>query len=73
MINDVFVDKAKHIYIVMPMHNLIEYSDIYSDTLERLWQFKRDEISVNNADLPIDNSQSFKYKAALVEKKTADA
>ena len=31
-INDVFVDEANHIYIAMPMYNLIEYSDNYSDT-----------------------------------------
>ena len=38
-----------------------------------LWQFKRDEPPVNNADdLTIDNSQSLKYKAALVGK-TKDA
>ena len=50
---------------------MIEYSDNYSDTLGSLWQFKRDEVSVDNADLTINNSQSFKYKAALVER-TAD-
>ena len=52
----------------MPMYNLIEYSDNYSDTSGSLWQFKRDEVPANNADLTIDNSQSFKYKAPLVEK-----
>ena len=31
-INDVFIDEANHIYIPMPMYNLIEYSDNYSDT-----------------------------------------
>ena len=56
----------------MPMYNSIEYSDNYSDTSGSLWQFKRDKVSVNNDDLTIDNSQSFKYKAALLEK-TADA
>ena len=71
-INDVFVDEANHIYIAMPMYNLIEYSDNYSDTSGSLWQFKRDEVPANNADLTIDNSQSFKYKAALLGK-TADA
>ena len=62
-INDIFVDEANHIYIAMPMYNLIEYSNNYSDTSESLWQFKRDEVSNNNADLTIDDSQSFKYKA----------
>ena len=26
-INDMFVDAANHIYIAMPIYNLIEYSD----------------------------------------------
>ena len=56
----------------MSMYNLIEYSDNYSDTSGSLWQFKRDEVPANNADLTIDNSQSFKYKAALLGK-TANA
>ena len=63
-----FVDKANHIYITMPMYNLIEYSNNYSDTPGTLWKFKRDEVLANNADLTINNSQSFKYKAALVGK-----
>ena len=67
-----FVDEANHIYIAMPMYNFIEYSDNYSDTSGSLWQFKRDEVPANNADLSVDNSQSFKYKTALVEK-MADA
>ena len=71
-INDVFVDEANHIYIAMPMYNLIEYSDNYSDTSGSLWQFKRDEVPPNDADLSIDNFQSFKYEAALVGK-IADA
>ena len=54
------------------MYNLIEYSDNYSDTSGCLWQFKRDEVPNNDADLSIDNSKSFKYKAAIVGK-TADA
>ena len=63
-----FVDAANQIYIAMPMNNLIEYSDIYSDTSGSLWQFKREEAPANNADLTIDNSKSFKYKAALTGK-----
>ena len=30
-INENFVDEAEHINIAMPMFNLIEYSDNYSD------------------------------------------
>ena len=44
-INDVFVDEANHIYIAMPLYNLIEYSNNYSDTSGSLWQFKRDEVT----------------------------
>ena len=51
---------------------MIEYSNNYSGTSGSLWQFKRDEVPPNDADLSIDNSQSFKYKAALVGK-TANA
>ena len=31
----------------MPLYNLIEYSDNYSDTSESLWQFERDKIATN--------------------------
>ena len=31
-INETFVDETDFINITMPMHNLFEYSDIYSDT-----------------------------------------
>ena len=51
----------------MPMYNLIEYSDNYSDTSGRLWQFKRDEPPVTEAGNPDDvstnNSSFFKYKS----------
>ena len=42
------------------MYNLIKCSDNYSDTLRRLCQFKRNGGPANNADLTIDNSESFK-------------
>ena len=61
-----FVDYANFINITMPMYNLIEYSDNYSDTSGSLWDFKRDEI-VNNANVTNDdNAPSFKYKASLI-------
>ena len=63
-----FLDEANHNYIAMPMYNLIEYSGNYSDTAGSLLQFKRDEVSANNADLTIVNSESFKYKGALAGK-----
>ena len=38
------------------MYNFIEYSDNYSNTSGRLWQFKRDEVTDKNADLTVTNS-----------------
>ena len=61
-INDFFIDEANHIYIAMPMYNLIEYSDNYWYTSRRSWQFKRDKVPTKSVDLSIDNSKSFKYK-----------
>ena len=51
---------------------MIECSDDYSDTSGSLWHFKRDKVPVNNADLTIDNSESFKYKAPPVGKTAND-
>ena len=45
-INDTFVDQADFVNITMPMYNLIEYSNNYSDTSGILWDFKRDEIDM---------------------------
>ena len=70
-INEAFVDDAQHINIAIPMYNLIEYSDNYSDTSGSLWQFKRDEIE-EDVDLTVDvqdipnNSSSFKYKSSFI-------
>ena len=36
-INNTQIDNAEYIDIVMPMYNLIEYSDNYSKTFESLW------------------------------------
>ena len=44
-INNTQVDKATDIDIVMPMYNLIEYSDNYAKTSGSLWQYYRDELS----------------------------
>ena len=55
----------------MPMYNLTEYSDNYSNTSGSLWQFKRDEIE-GDVDLTVDGnhipkrSSSFTYKSNLI-------
>ena len=65
-INETFIDETDFINVTIPMYNLIEYSDNYSDTSESLWQFRRDEI-INNADVTNDNNAPlFKYKANII-------
>ena len=49
----------------MPMYNLIEYSDNYSDTSGSLWNFKREEIE-GDVDLTVHNALSFEYKINLI-------
>ena len=46
-INDTEIDNAQDIDVVMPMYNLIEYSDNYSKTCESLWQYYKDEPNDN--------------------------
>ena len=65
-INDEHVDTAENLDIVMPMYNLIEYSDNYQDSSATLCQCKRDEPPDNNVNLTADNSTSFKYKVNLL-------
>ena len=62
-INNTQIDNAKDIDIVMPMHNLIEYSDNYAKTSGSLWQYFRDEPNDNLAD-----SESFKSKIKITGK-----
>ena len=54
-INNTDIDNAQDIDIVMPMYNLIEYSDNYSKTSGSLWQYYKDDPNDN-----IENSESFK-------------
>ena len=67
-INDEHVDTAANLDIVMPMYNLIEYSDNYQDSLATLYQYKRDEPPEADAvaDLAANNSDSLKYKIKLL-------
>ena len=73
-INDEHVETAENLDIIMPVYNLIEYSDNYADSSGSLYQFKRDESPMNDAENPnsvaLDNSTSFKYKASLLGKAT---
>ena len=66
-INNTQADNAKDIDIVMPMYNLIEYSDNYAKTTGSLWQYFRDEPDDN-----IEDSESFKSKIKISGKAPDD-
>ena len=65
-INDEHVEKAEDLDIVMPMYNLLEYSDNYQSSAESLYQFKRDEPPDNNADVA-NNTTILVYKSKLIK------
>ena len=48
-INNTQIDNADYIDIVMPMYNLIEYSDNYSKESGSLLQYGKEIPAVNNA------------------------
>ena len=73
-IDDERVDNADNLDIIMPMYNLIEYSDNYWDTSESLWQFKGDEQNMNienPANVTTTDLSSFKYKSSFFKPLTA--
>ena len=69
-INNTQIDNAKDIDIVMPMYNLIEYSDNYAKSTGSLWQYCKD-IPARNANDEIteftlgNTPDSFKFKAKI--------
>ena len=75
-VNKIFLDNAENLVIVMPMKNLLEYSDNYSITSVRFWNYYRDEI--NDSDIEINNdgnkinndkkitSKSFEHKTKII-------
>ena len=71
-INNMFVDNAEDLDIVMLMHNLLEYSDNYSMTSGRLCHFYKDETNddKHENDNAYNNntitSNSFAYKTKII-------
>ena len=61
-INNTDIDNAHDIDIVMPMCNLVEYSDSYSKTPGSLWQYYKDDL---------EDSESFKSKVKITGKTPA--
>ena len=69
-INGVLIENARDLGIVMPMHNLLEYSKNYSKTSGSLWNYYRDESTDetnddNGPNKNVTNSKSFKYQTNI--------
>ena len=69
-INNTEIDNAQYIDIVMPMYNLIEYSDNYSKTSGSLWQYCKEIPAINNNDEIVDfnganATDSFNFKTKI--------
>ena len=78
-INGELVENAEDLDIVMPMYNLLEYSENYEKTSGSLFNYYRDqpsEITIeagNNAiNISIRNSKSFDYKTEIAGSLDAD-
>ena len=71
-INNVLIDNAEDLDVVMPMYNVLEYSKNFRKTTESLWNYYSDKpnnppAAVYNAG-PITNPESFKYKSSITGK-----
>ena len=68
-INNTQIDNAKDIGIVMPIYNLIEYSDNYAKATGSLWQYCKDISAPNNdqiVNFAADNlTDSFNFKVKI--------
>ena len=69
-VNNIDLENAKYLDIVMPMYNLIEYSDDYSKTSGSLWQYTKDipAVNDNNAIVNFSNNNltdSFNFKVKI--------
>ena len=71
-INSELIEDADDLDIVMPMYNLLEYSQNYRKTIGSLYNYYRDELS-DDADnnqfnnIKVVNSNTFKYKNKIID------
>ena len=77
--NNVLIDNAEGLDVVMPMYNLLEYCKYYKKATGSLWNYYRDEPNnpplndddpptVNYHADPIKNSESFNYRSIITGK-----
>ena len=63
-INSTLIGIAEDLETVMPMYNLLEYSQNYSMTSGSLWNYYGDEI--DDVDDNASDCKSFEYKTKIV-------
>ena len=71
-INNILIDNAEDLDVVIPMYNLLGYIVNYRKTTGSFWNYYGDEpndFSANNYNAnTIENSESFKYKCNITGK-----
>ena len=75
-INNTQIDNAEYIDMVMPMYNLIEYSDNYSKTSGSLWQYCKEIPAIDDNGGIVDfnganATDSFNFKIIITGKTAA--
>ena len=80
--NNRLINNAEYLDIAIPMYNLLEYCDKYSLKSESLWNYYKDEMNgdaaeVNDANFKINNgkvttSRSFEYKTQITRNTPAN-
>ena len=69
-VSSILIDNSKVFYIVMPMYDMLEYSQKLFHDIRSLWNYYRDEID-NVNDNALD-SKEFKYQTKIVGKNQKD-
>ena len=67
-INDIKIDNAENLDVVMPVYNLLEYSKNYRKATSSLWNYYGDEpnSSTDNNNKTHSILQSFDYKTNFI-------
>ena len=73
-VNGVLIDNTEDLNVVMPMYNLLEYSQNYRITTGSLWNYYRDELNSGaegNINYSLKESKTFDCQASIVGSVTA--
>ena len=75
-INNTLIDNVENLCVLMPMYNLLEYSNNYSMTSGSLWDYYKDEINDDENEIDDNGNEinnrkrtkrkTFKYKTKLI-------